>query len=228
MSRADSPRSRLLRTLLPRSDRRRARRHKQQRQTAPRTVAEARAVFAAYLSAPAEPSGAPEPQPQTEDGEILQARPPPPDEAAAREQRVHAGLNLALLEALNGRGAAALAAGQDALAAAEGAQPARQPPTCGAHLTIHQRLFEVMLQPSSPTCGGTPCRWSAAATCLVGAAAAGGASTGGRCRARRLGVPQQGVGGPGAAPAALPAVEGRRKPAPAVPAPPPCSGLRPL
>ena len=58
-----------------------------------------------------------------EEGEILDSligAPPVRDVAWEAEQRVFAGLNLAALEALSGRGDAALAACKRAVAAAEG------------------------------------------------------------------------------------------------------------
>lgn len=90
------------------------------RQQPPRTVAEARLAFTARLLAPVNSCG----ERATggaalEDGEIRE-RATRVDEAAEREQCIFAGVNLALLEALGQNGAAALAAIDKSLTAAEG------------------------------------------------------------------------------------------------------------
>lgn len=90
------------------------------RQRAPRTVAEARLAFTARLLAPVNfRGGKAVGGAALEDGEIRE-RAARVDEAAQREQSIFAGLNLALLEALGQNGAAALAAIDEALTAAEG------------------------------------------------------------------------------------------------------------
>ena len=83
-------------------------------------MAEARAAFTARLAPPGLgcPRGAPAP---LEDGEIREGAAGAADKAAEREQRIFAGINLALLEALGQNGAAALAACNLSLIAAAGA-----------------------------------------------------------------------------------------------------------
>lgn len=89
------------------------------RQRPPRTVAEARLAFTARLLAPVNSCVKAIDGAALEDGEIRE-RATSVDEAAEREQCIFAGVNLALLEALRQNGAAALAAIDKSLTAAEG------------------------------------------------------------------------------------------------------------
>ena len=89
----------------------------------PRLACSQAANWLSLALRPADPPAAPL---AMEEGEIvdgLAGSPPVRDLAAETEQRVFAGVNLAALEALSGRTAAALAACKRAMAAAEGMQP---------------------------------------------------------------------------------------------------------